>query len=138
MPEFSKFRLITVGIILMFIFVVAAIYTNTKDAANSMKEKEQQEIKINEIPQLEEQPEPEISETEKQLQNLTERIDYLEKKAAQTPEVQPAARTEGVRCSIKGIVANGRLVPLSAQDSVNESKNNGNDVFIICNFSITQ
>lgn len=137
MPEFSKFRLITVAIILMFIFVVAAIYTNTKDAANNIKNQEQ-EIKINEIPQQEEEAVQEISETEKQLQNLMERIDYLEKKVAQPPEPQQTAQTQGVRCDIKGIIVNNRIVPLSAQDAVNESKNNGNDVLIVCNFSYNQ
>ena len=34
MQEFSKYRVITAGFILMFIFIVAAIYTNTKDIAN--------------------------------------------------------------------------------------------------------
>ena len=33
MQEFSKYKVITFGLVLMFVFVIAAIYANTKDIA---------------------------------------------------------------------------------------------------------
>lgn len=52
MQEFSKYRVITAGIVLMFIFVIAAIYTNTKDVAMKKMNAQKSEITQNQ-PQAE-------------------------------------------------------------------------------------
>ena len=110
MQEFSKYKMITVGIVLMFIFAVAAIYSNTKEAA---------EKKLNEKPAIE-QSQGEIEqgtaintigdfatqntnndnniETDNQILQITERLDELEKKVF----TQENNENLGMRCNIKG------------------------------------
>ena len=142
MQEFSKYKMITAGIILMFIFAVAAIYSNTKEAA---------EKKLNEKPAIE-QSQGEIEqgttintmtgdfatqntnndnnneETNNQILGITERLDKLER-IVFTPENN---ENLGMRCNIKGIVDDGHFVPMSSDDAVKESRNNGKEVLITC------
>jgi hypothetical protein len=142
MQEFSKYKMITAGIILMFIFAVAAIYSNTKEAA---------EKKLNEKPAIE-QSQGEIEqgtainttgdfatqntnndnniETDNQILQITERLDELEKKVF----TQENNENLGMRCNIKGIVDDGHFVPMSSDDAVKESRSNGKEVLITCIF----
>ena len=144
MQEFSKYRVITAGIILMFIFAVAAIYTNTKDAA--MKK-----MKNNAVETIQEQPIieqgtsikniPDIAtqnsdsninnnETGNQILQITERLDELERKVF-APQND---NDKSVRCMVQGVISDGHIVPLSTQDAVNESRTNGKEVIITCVF----
>ena len=98
MQEFSKYRVITAGFILMFIFIVAAIYTNTKDIANKklksgdiVQEQVQQPV-IEQATQTTEFNGEDFAtqsssnninsneETSNKILQITERIDELERK----------------------------------------------------------
>jgi len=147
MQEFSKYRMITAGIILMFIFAIAAIYTNTKDAA---VKKVQNKTAI-EQPQQTQQPVIEEGSsiqtsvndittqnnnndinngTNNQILQITERLDELERKV-----FAPQNNDDGsVRCTVQGILNDGHIIPLSAQEAVNESRTNGKEVLITCIF----
>ena len=144
MQEFSKYKVITAGIILMFIFAVAAIYSNTKDAA---------EKKLNEKPALEQKQNQGVieqgtvintpgdfatqntnndnnEETNNQILRITERLDELERKVF-APENN---ENLGMQCNIKGIVDDGHFVPMLSDDAVKESRSNGKEVLITCVF----
>ena len=145
MQEFSKYKVITAGIILMFIFAVAAIYSNTKEAA---------EKKLNEKPAVEQKQNQEViepgtvintrgdfatqntnndinnQETNNQILQITERLDALERKVL-SPE---NSANMNMRCNIRGVVDNGHFVPMESEEAVKESHSNGKEVLITCVF----
>lgn len=143
MQEFSKYRMITAGFILMFIFVVAAIYTNTKDvAAKKMNAAQTETINNNPSVVAEQGNNIEYSgdfttqnannnETDTKILQITDRLDELERKVF-APENNEADKS--VKCMVQGILNDGHIIPLSAQEAVNESRTNGKEVLITCVF----
>ena len=123
MQEFSKYRIITVGFILMFIFIVAAIYTNTRDIANkklkssdTMQEQIQQPItelgtqtaefgNSDFVTQNDDKNISNNEETNNKIMQITERIDELERKV-----FAPANDNDkSVRCMVQGIIDDGHI-----------------------------
>lgn len=144
MQEFSKYRVITAGIILMFIFVIAAIYTNTKDVA--MKKIQEQNTEIaNNQPKIEPVTQENnlpadittgnsgntANEINDEMYRITERVTQLEQKVYSASN---AGNEQSVRCTVQGIIDNEHLVPLTAESAVNESRTNGKEVVITCIF----
>jgi len=144
MQEFSKYKVITAGIILMFVFAVAAIYTNTKDVVEKKMNSKKPAIEQNQsIAEQENTVDTQNdfatqnsnnninnTETNNQILRITERLDTLEQKVF-APENN---ENLGVRCNIKGIVDDGHFVPTSSEEAVNESRTNGKEVLITCIF----
>ena len=148
MQEYSKYRMITAGIILMFVFAIAAIYTNTKDAAlKTMQNKNNNELgqsfSINKDINKEvvnnsvDDKTQNINtnadnETNNQILQITERLDTLERKV-----FSPQSNNDddkSVRCEVRGIISDGHIVPISPSEAVNESRTNGKEVLITCIF----
>ena len=148
MQEFSKYRVITAGFILMFIFIVAAIYTNTKDIANKklksgdiVQEQVQQPV-IEQATQTTEFNGEDFAtqsssnninsneETSNKILQITERIDELERKVFSPSN----DNDKSVRCMVQGIIDDGHIIPMSSQEAVNESRNKGKEVLITCIF----
>lgn len=146
MQEFSKYKVITFGLVLMFVFVIAAIYTNTKDIASqkskTMQDSSQQQINSTST-NTQAQIETELSDntpavvTENnndlgnKILNLTERIDNIERTVF-APKNDNA--DSGVRCSVKGIINDGHFMPMSDSDALRESRENNKEVLITCIF----
>ncbi|MBP3847631.1 hypothetical protein J6I39_07780 [bacterium] len=142
MQEFSKYRVITAGIVLMFIFVIAAIYTNTKEVATKKMNAQKNEIsqnqpKIEQGTQIETPPDFATQknsdsgiQANNEIANITERVTQLEQKVY----TQGDNGIESVSCSVKGIIDNGHMVPLSPQEAINESRTNDKEVIITCFF----
>lgn len=146
MQEFSKYKVITFGLVLMFVFVIAAIYTNTKDIASqkskTMQDSSQQQINSTST-DTQAQIETELSDntpavvTENnndlgnKILNLTERIDNIERTVF-APKNDNA--DSGVRCSVKGIINDGHFMPMSDSDALRESRENNKEVLITCIF----
>ena len=138
MQEFSKYRAITVGFILMFIFVIAAIYTNTKDAVTTKQQNNQimpQNIEsknsFNKTNNAYLDNQQNLSnEIDNKIVQISDRLSQLEQKVYNAPNYDQ----QGVRCNIRGIISDGRIVPLSPEESVNESKMNDREVLITCVF----
>jgi len=143
MQEFSKYRVITAGIILMFVFAIAAIYTNTKDVAEKKIQNQatnQQQAIISQETDLENVSDTATQntttsvnndETNNQILQITERIDELERKVFAP---QNNDNDKSVRCMVQGIISDGHIIPLSSQEAVNESRTNGKEVLITCVF----
>ena len=149
MQEFSKYRVITVGFILMFIFIIAAIYTNTKDAAEQKLKAEGKNInkevisnfgtrtKVDENSQnsADVDANEQINDTDNEINNkillLTDRISSLEKKVYTSDNASDAS---AVRCSVKGIVDGDNIVYMSDEEAIKESRENNKEVIITCLF----
>ena len=150
MQEYSKFRVITAGFILMFIFVVAAMYTNTKDiTAQKVRDAElsrrnsrsintvNHEVNNNTSFQKK-QPELKFDDNnsdtynDENIERLTNRMDQLERAfRLLESEVNPNPQSP-LNCQIRGILDNGDVVPLSAKDSLEEANMNNKEVVITC------
>ena len=151
MHGISKYKVTMVTIVLMFIFVIAAIYSNTKDAA-------EQKIRLNETPQNQsvsninieqnspiniEQNSPvkddnvdiKTSDNEDALNAklfaLTERVDNVEKAIFVSKNNSDET---GIRCSVKGIIKDEHFVPMESEQAIKESKTSGNEVVLSCVF----
>lgn len=153
MQEFSKYRVITVGFILMFIFVVAAIYTNTKDVvakktqqaginnqqniiqSDSKNDNDAQEntVNVDVIENAENKNSTNINDDEdlsNKLLLLTDRVGNLEKSVYS----QNNSADQGVRCNIRGILDGENIIQMSTDEAIKESKDNGKEIFITCQF----
>ena len=75
----SKFQIITIVFLFMFVFVIGAIYSNTKDAAES-KMRQNNNINHYEAKNTIRNEETVIREDNSQIQNLSEQINYLNQK----------------------------------------------------------
>lgn len=136
MQEFNKYRVITAGFILMFIFVIAAIYANTRDAvATKMQEPTNISKNGNQINKL--NPENQIqsqqninSDFNNQILQINNRINQLEQKVYTTSNDD----SQSVRCTVRGIISDGHIVPLSPEESINESRMNNREVLVTCVF----
>lgn len=139
MQQYSKYRIITVGFILMFIFAIAAIYTNTKDIVaqktNMNKAAEQQKINNNQNDIRNTViDESDYSDSQNEIRNklsdLNNRIHDLEKAVFAKDNTEDI----GVHCRIQGIADDGHFIPMSDEEAINESKENNKEVIISCIF----
>lgn len=138
MESMNKFKVLTVIVLCMFLFVVAAIYTNTKDATQGKLEVKNQAVK--------EQIENNIkSEVEHQTQmdvnstDVTNQIDFLNKRIDELSErisgqEQSAQGATALKCKIYGTMSTNGIEQVSAEVAVQEAKVNANDLVITCSF----
>ncbi len=136
MREFSKFRVITVGFILMFIFVIAAMYTNTKDIAKQKAlNKSNYENKIDNDASSQnfnritfddsnnEDLEHKFNDMQNRIEILEETVNNFAIKTQNSPSLN---------CQIRGVLDNGDVIPLDAKESLDEAKLNKKEIVITC------
>lgn len=139
MPEYSKFRVITAGFILMFIFVVAAMYSNTKDiAAQKVRNEENNQINYNNSTKPEANTTTirfdnsnKNSVTEDDIDDLTYRVDNLEK-LYNALDKEVSTKKTALNCKIRGILDSGEVVPLPVTESLEEARINNRELVITC------
>lgn len=131
MQGFNKFRVLTVGFILMFVFAIAAMYTNTKDIA--MQKSKKSEIAKNNISNdtlsndnLRFHKKDTDEDYLDQIDVLTARVDNLEK------SLRENNNDSGLNCQIRGVLDNGDVIPLSPSESVEEANLNKKELVITC------
>jgi hypothetical protein len=131
MQGFNKFRVLTVGFILMFVFAIAAMYTNTKDIA--MQKSKNSEIAKNNISNdtlsndnLRFHKKDTDEDYLDQIDVLTARVDNLEK------SLRENNNDSGLNCQIRGVLDNGDVIPLSPSESVEEANLNKKELVITC------
>ena len=142
MQGFNKFRILTAGFILMFIFAIAAMYSNTKDitaqrvknhSTNSATTSTTTPAANNNI--YSNKPvfdEPMDNQSFTQLRNLTDRIEQLEKSVRNLNGEVAQFTESGLACKIRGVLDNGEVIPLPPAESIAESKMNKREVVITC------
>lgn len=130
MESMNKFKVLTIIVICMFIFAIAAIYSNTKDASEGKlqaKQQAQNEQVQDEIKTNENTDETNNSDTATQIDVLNRRIDELNDKIGNSDNnVTP------LDCKIYGSMTSSGIEPLSPDAAVQEAKVNNNDLVITC------
>ena len=141
MQGLNKFRIITAAFILMFIFAIAAMYTNTKDitaqriknSANSgmsttAPAESNNSLNNNKL-QFNEQMD---NQSFTQLQNLNGRIEQLERSVRNLNGEVAQLTESGLACKIRGILDNGEVISLPPAESIAEAKMNKREIVITC------
>lgn len=132
MHEISKFKVFTLIAVLLFIFVIAAMYTNTKEAAD--KKVQNSTIQTGEQEQEREENLENAGQQDSQKWiRLARRIDDLEQKI-NDGESSSSGSSEKLNCSVQGIMDGDNIVPLSAQESLNEGRNSGKEIVMLCKY----
>lgn len=130
MPELNKFKVITMVFILLFVFVVAAIYTNTKDVAMEKMNPNGDVVESNEYNH---DYENSGSVATADIRDLTGRVLKLESKVAKISD-KGSERDSKLNCSIQGVMSGDILVPLSDSEALKDARENGKDLVMLCSF----
>ena len=131
MESMNKFKVLTIIVICMFLFVVAAIYSNTKDATQGkMNNKEKiakEQLKDNLKTQVQNEAEnsANITDLRNQLNMLNQRIDDL------STQVNHSG-SQGLNCRIYGSLTGAGIEQLSPEAAIQEARVNNNEIIIAC------
>lgn len=123
MEGLNKFKVLTIAFICMFVFVVAAIYSNTKDATMK-KEKQKAE-------QMANREGDNISVDNAQLEELYIKVNELNKSVE---ELNLQKSGNNVNCEIRGIVGDNGLEELTIDAALQEARDNGRELVMGCHF----
>ena len=123
MEGLNKFKVLTIAFICMFVFVVAAIYSNTKDATMK-KEKQKAE-------QMANRDGDNISVDNAQLEELYIKVNELNKSVE---ELNLQKSGNNVNCEIRGIMGDNGLEELTIDAALQEARDNGRELVMGCHF----
>lgn len=123
MEGLNKFKVLTIAFICMFVFVVAAIYSNTKDATIK-KEKQKAE-------QMANREGNNISVDNAQLEELYIKVNELNKSVE---ELNLQKSGNNVNCEIRGIMGDNGLEELTIDAALQEARDNGRELVMGCHF----
>jgi len=136
MEGLNKFKVLTVVIILMFIFVVAAIYTNTKDVSEgkikvkNAAEKEQFRNDIrSDMTSSENASNTEVGDLARQVEMLNRRLDEMRSKIDENGD-----NSSNGSCNVYGIVTENGVEQLSVSAALQEARDNGRELVLTCSF----
>lgn len=131
MEGLNKFKILTIIFIAMFIFVVAAIYSNTKDASatknlDKEKTKKEQTVKPQNNPNMTALNNPAIEEMYIKLEQLSNRVEEMSAKSNNGSDI---------RCNIRGIMNDGNIEELSPSSAFQEAQDNNSEIVLTCRFN---
>ena len=127
MEGLNKFKVLTVAIILMFIFAVAAIYSNTKDASagstNNTSYSEESESR---------ESSSAYSGETRRIDDLYEKIDSLQGRLDDLSN--EVASYKKSTCSIYGVMTDNGPEQYSASEALEQAQSNGLEVVLTCSY----
>lgn len=132
MNGLNKFKMITIVFICMFIFVVAAIYTNTKEASVQKLQTNQQGQSENGDANNIENGNT-VSGDNPQIQDLYVRIDELSQRIEDLSHDRNSDGTS-ISCNIQGILNGDNIEELTQESAIQEARDNGKELVMICSF----
>ncbi len=140
MQEISKFQMVTIVIIALFIFAIGAIYSNTKDAVESKVGERAIDTKIEQSGHLKAQNRI-VNQDKIELQAINDRIDALEQKQQQLVSAQENLSNKNsadsdlrLKCKVQGVIADGNIIYMSEDEAMQEAKVNNRDVVMYCSY----
>ncbi len=124
MESINKFKVLTVVIICMFIFVVAAMYSNTKDVV----------IEKNVKPKTlstDYKQKPTVDKGGLTVDDLQNQIEFLTKRVDEMSE-RNISTSSGLDCKIIGVSTSQGIYKLTPSEAIDEVKNSGAELVIKC------
>ncbi len=134
MEGLNKFKVLTVIVVFMFLFVVAAIYTNTKDASQgkvevknqAQAEKFKEDIKAD-VANSSANSE-DVQNVNVEVHNLNMRIDSL---SARIDQIEAGTKPS---CYVYGVMGDNGVEQLSAESAISEARDNNRELVMNCSF----
>ena len=123
MESMNKFKVLTVVIVCMFLFVIAAIYSNTKDVSNS-KAKKSSELSTDY------KQKTEVVQSNKNTEDLQRQIDFVNQRLDELSGKSDVSY--GLNCKIIGVKTPEGIVKLSPDEAVEEARSVGSELVITC------
>lgn len=131
MDGLNKFKILTIVFLCMFVFVIAAIYTNTKEVTEN-KTNANQKIKVEQNKNdMNEEEENEISQDNSSLQDLSIKVDVLTKRL---DELQSGNSSNKLNCQVQGIMDGDRIEQLTQEAAMQEAKENNRELVLTCRY----
>lgn len=133
MDNYNKFKMLTIIFLCLFVFVIAAIYTNTKDASE-VKIKENNQQKFDHAKEQIQNSQYAQNNNNSEIDNLTVQIEELNNKVNNL--INNTYSNSHMNCQILGIMdSNGESIEmLSNSAALDEAQNNGRTLALGCNF----
>lgn len=130
MDGLNKFKILTIVFLCMFVFVIAAIYTNTKEVTEN-KTNANQKIKVEQNKNDMNEEENEISQDNSSLQDLSIKVDVLTKRL---DELQNGNPSNKLNCQVQGIMDGDRIEQLTQEAAMQEAKENNRELVLTCRY----
>ncbi len=127
MESMNKFKVLTIVVICLFVFVIAAIYTNTKEA--SIKKEKQNSAKQETVAETKtvEYADEEFAGVVKNLDTLNRKVDEL------TDRINNSEASENVaKCKILGTLTDDGVQETSPNDAIQDAKDNSVPLVVTC------
>lgn len=120
MESMNKFKVLTIIILCMFIFVIAAMYSNTKDAS-----------KKGDAPKIDKMymanTSENLNDVAKQVSIINRRIDEINDRLAEND-----SQDGDLKCKIYGIMSYDGIEKMSSADAIEDAKNTGSTIVLTC------
>ena len=129
MESINKFKILSVLIICMGLFSIAAMYVKTKDISEQKAQKE---------PGYEQQESSNvdnaaaIDEVMYSVEKLERKVRMLEEKVNNNSTAKSSSNSGGTRCKIYGTKTRGGIEALSSEVALQDARINGNDIVVTC------
>lgn len=120
MESMNKFKVLTIVILCMFIFVIAAMYSNTKDAS---KKGEGPKIDKTYMANTSEN----LNDVAKQVNVLNRRVDELNDKLS-----AGSSDENELKCKIYGTMSYEGIEKMPSADAIEDAKNTGSAIVLTC------
>ena len=130
MDGLNKFKILTIVFLCMFVFVIAAIYTNTKEVTEN-KTNANQKIKVEQNKNDMNEEGNEISQDNSSLQDLSIKVDVLTKRL---DELQNGNSSNKLNCQVHGIMDGDRIEQLTQEAAMQEAKENNRELVLTCRY----
>ena len=130
MDGLNKFKILTIVFLCMFVFVIAAIYTNTKEVTEN-KTNANQKIKVEQNKNDMNEEENEISQDNSSLQDLSIKVDVLTKRL---DELQNGNSSNKLNWQVQGIMDGDRIEQLTQEAAMQEAKENNRELVLTCRY----
>lgn len=127
MESINKFKALTIIIVCMFVFIIAAIYSNTKDVAGTKTQQKAENISNqNDKRNVQQKQDTSVEYLESQFNILNKRVDELSEKVS--------SEDSGVTCKIIGVANSEGITRLSQEEALEDARDNGSEIVITCSF----
>lgn len=134
----NKFKVLTIAILGLFIFIIGAIYTNTKEVTENKVNENQVDNNSPEYNNQEHNNQehnnkmednytstPEMSRLSIKINELSRKVDALGEQNANGSRLY---------CNVQGIMEGNNIQSLSQEAAIQEARNNGRNLVLTCSF----
>lgn len=132
MESLNKFKVLTVILLCMFLFVIAAIYTNTKDVSTG-KVKMKNEAANEQLQQNIKSDIAGVSENSGMVEDLSGQINLLNQRVDELSEKVNNSES-AMKCQIYGSMTDNGIEQLTPEAAIQEAKVNNRELVVTCSF----